>query len=121
MLNQKEAILGALVTDELQRVNKSLSMWGKDIELPAETSWKNKESLTLGEFLAMHPAPSDLKNRSEVLFYGIAWELTVGKIPPKIITDERDKLLTKNRFELEEISYLEQIWLNLIAADIDLF
>ena len=121
MPNQKETILGALVTDELQRVNKSLSLWKKNIRLPADTLWKDKNSLTLDEFLTIHPAPSDPKNMNELLIYGIAWELTWGKQPPKIIAEKREELLVKARYCVGEVGELEQIWLNLIAADAEFF
>lgn len=119
MTNSKEAVLGSLITDELRELNPKLKIYGKEIKIPGGGSWKAAESLTLLNFLRQHPEPD---NPEQIPLYGIAWELAWGLSPPESIVSAREALLTRNRFGVgRDINDLEDIWLKLIACDVELF
>lgn len=122
MPNSKEMVLSALVTGMVSGMNKKLEPLGKEVDIPQGTNWTAEDSLSLSKFLDKYPEPKDKNNKNEVTLYCIAYELIPCKKVPSFVAEEKDKLLTRNRFGVgKEVNDLEQVWLNIIAGDSDLF
>ncbi|QQG41574.1 MAG: hypothetical protein HYV90_05470 [Candidatus Woesebacteria bacterium] len=113
----KESLLGALLTEEVQGISKKLNFWGKPIELPTGLSWTSESHLTLEKFLEANPLPA---NARDIPLYGAAWEFVWGKETPKEIKEAKEVLLIRARTGME-VTEEEKIWLKIIAVDTDMF
>ncbi len=113
----KEILLGALVTTEIQKMDKKFDFYGVQTGIPGGESWIAKDSLTLEQFLDKHPSPSI---GEDITIYGIAWEFIWGKKPPQDVLEARQNLLIRARTGME-VTEEEKLWLKIIAVDTDMF
>ena len=61
-----------------------------------------------------------LAGRNEWAIVGVGWELIWGDAVPDKVIEKRDKVI--ERFEADqELTIIEELWMNLILVDTDMF
>jgi len=118
----KLAILESVVSGAVGKVQPKLEYWGHSLDLEAGTLYE--ADLALGQERLNQILPAidltQLKTRNQWALVGIGWEFVWGTQPPEKIIDKKQQLITRVALGME-ITQLEELWLNLILVDTDIF
>jgi hypothetical protein len=114
------AVLESAVAGAIAKLQDKLEYWGTGEECSGGTMWERPGALgeeSLEELLNSIDT-SNLVGKNEWAIVGVGWELLRGAKIPAEITRKRDELLEK--FDAgEELTRIEELWLNLTLVDTD--
>ncbi len=114
----KELLLASVVSREVESIGKKFEFW--EVEFPeVETLWEHNP-VGLSKVLEMINEDDLNKSENLKLLYCIGWEFVWGVRPPDNVSYERECLQARV-FLGRELNSLEQLWVNLIKIDTDMF
>ena len=122
ILSPKLIVLESVVSGAIVRLEDKLEYWGNGQDIYGATLWERPGALgeeSLGELLNSVDLDT-LAGRNEWAIVGVGWELIWGDAVPDKVIEKRDKVI--ERFEADqELTIIEELWMNLILVDTDMF
>lgn len=118
----KLALLESVVSAAVARIQHKLEYWGTGQENLGGTVWERPGALgekSLEKLLSSIDL-SYLAGKNEWAIVGVGWELLWGVKAPVEVTRKRDELQAKADAGMM-LTKIEELWLNLILVDTDMF
>lgn len=116
------ALVESVVSAAVARLQHKLEYWGTGQERIGGTIWERPGALgeeSLEELLNSIDL-SYLAGKNEWAIVGAGWELLWGVKPPPQVIRKRDELEAKADAGIM-LTKIEELWLNLILVDTDMF